>query len=297
MTATSSNEYIQGSNSSTTNTISKAASIALVTHGTGDAFNPVNHDYDTIWLWINPLELYSVFSDDSTKIQWNGYAYDPNDVNGLDIVGIQVGFLNRHFCPCVAVDNILARTWAANQSWPTGQGPGITAADITNILTADPFTNVSYTSNQFPTPLPITTADKKFTQIAFPPNPITYLQSGPGNGGGTTTSYDTQTTNTQAVAQGASRGYSQTYGVDVNIKGHFFIATFESNLQRSKTTSSTHSWLDTLTTTQSHTNALSITGPGCPQPTAPCVPSYTGPGQFIVYQDNVYGTFEFQPKP
>jgi hypothetical protein len=51
----------------------------------------------------------------------------------------------------------------------------------------------------------------------------------------------------------------------------------------------TYSWLDTLTTTTTLTNQLSIKGPPDPPP------AYTGPIEFVAYQDNLFGTFAFVP--
>lgn len=49
----------------------------------------------------------------------------------------------------------------------------------------------------------------------------------------------------------------------------------------------------TITDTNMQTDQLQITGPGCTG--SPCNPAYSGPGEFDVYQDNIYGTFMFWP--
>jgi len=52
-----------------------------------------------------------------------------------------------------------------------------------------------------------------------------------------------------------------------------------------------YSRLDTLNTSTTLTNQLSVTGPPDPPP------AYNGPTQFIAYQDNIFGTFAFVPAP
>jgi hypothetical protein len=297
LTGTESTDYIQESNSSSTVTISKQTTVSDMTNGTGNAFAPVNHDYDTIWLWLNPLMIYTVFPNSPKSLQWNGYGYDNNDVNGMDIFGVQVGWLNGHFGVNPSIQKVLARGWVtANEPgmvWPAGEGPGLTSADIANILAADPFTSGTY---NLPSPLPSTSADGRFTQIPFPPNPINYTQAGPGNGGGTTTGYNVEYTNTSIVGKGSSHTFTQAFGLEAKFSGGTWFAKFSLDLKQMDTLTWKHTWQNTLTTTTTLMQALSITGPGCPQTAPPCVPAYAGPGEFIVYLDNLYGTFMFYPK-
>jgi hypothetical protein len=296
LSASSSTDYTQGSNTSSTVTISKQTAVSDKTNGTGNVFSPVNHDYDTIWLWLNPLMVYTVFPNSPNSLQWNGYGYDNNDVNGVDIFGVQVGWLNGDFGPNPSIQTVLARGWVTKNEpgmiWPAGEGPGLTSADIANILKADPLTSSSYT---LPSPLPSTSADGRFTQIPYPPNPVNYVQAGLGNGGGTTAMYNAVYTNTSVVGSGASYTFKQAFGTEQNFSGGTWLVKFTLDLKESDTLTWTHAWQNTLTTTTTLTDALSVTGPGCPQTSPPCVPAYAGPGEFIVYQDNLYGTFMFYP--
>lgn len=298
-TTTSSTDYTQQSNSSTTTTINKSTSVAYKTNGTGNAFSPINSDYDTIWIWLNPEMVFSYFpatSGAAAGMQWNGYAYDPNDPSGTggpDIYPVQVGYLNGDFGSNPSVNAVLARSWATNQTWATGQGPGLTSTDIATIIANDPLTNSSY---NLLASLPSTTADGRFTQIPYPPNPVAYTQAGPGNGGGETTTYNLAQTNTQSVASGASTSFKEAFGVEESFNGSFLgLWGTSETMTETYTLTWTNSWLNTLTTSTTLTDALSVTGPGCAQTSAPCVPAYTGPGQFVVYQDNLYGTFMFYP--
>lgn len=296
---TESTDYTQGSNSSTTVTVSKTSTVTYNTSGTGNAFSPVDHDYDVIWLWLNPLMLYSVDTTSPANIQWNGYGYDSNDTAGPDVYGVQVGWLNGDWGDNQSVDHVLARGWVTTNEpgmiWPSGDGPGITRTDIAQILQADPFASGTYS---LPSPLPSTTADHRFTQIPYPPNPVTYTQAGPGNGGGITTTYDLENVNTSSEGRGTTTSFQQSFGVEEGFSASAWFNSFSVNLSVSKvqTLKWTHSWEDTLTTTKTLSQALSVTGPGCPQTSPPCVPTYTGPGQFIVFQDNQFGTFMFYRK-
>jgi hypothetical protein len=286
LAGTSSTDVTQGTNSSSTVTTSKTSTVSYQTSGTGNACSPVNHDYDTIWLWLNPLALYTAYSG-TTNVQWNGYGYDNHDpagTNGRDIVPIQVGWLNGHFGSDPSINAILARGWVTTYEptmiWPAGEGPGITSTDKTHILAADPFTNPTYT---LPTPLPTSSADGRFTQDLYPPNPIPYIP------GGTTTAYSTVDLNTNSQANGTSYEFVQAFGTELSFKGTAWLATITVDIKTTDTMTQDQTWLNTLTVTQTNTNSLSVAEP------SNCNPPYSGPGQFIVFQDNHYGSFMFYP--
>jgi hypothetical protein len=309
VTVTTSSDYTQGSNSSTTNTISKASTISYSTPGTPN-FAPVNSNYDFIWLWINPeiLFTYSPANGSTNAIfDLTGYAFDPTDpasgepppsgpyIAGPHVVEIQVGCLTGALAgtnPCpstltltngVVTSGTLARGWAANEyTWPAGEGPGLTSADIAHILTFDPL--VPSNNYTLLNSLPSTTSDGRFTKEPFPPNDIQYPV------GAGTEAYSTVQMDTQSVASGATNTIKQAFGISeqfgTGVVG-FFTAT--TTLMQSLTLTWTYSYLNTLTTTTTLTDALSIKGPPTPPPT------YSGPIEFVAYQDNIFGTFAFVP--
>jgi hypothetical protein len=305
LTFTESTDFTQGSSSSDTVTISKASTIAFTTPGT-PTFSPVNSDYDFIWLWINPEVLVSyVPGSNPVTVQSTGYAFDPTDpasgeppasgpyIAGPDIIEVQVGCLDGDFtCPStlvltngVVTSGALARSWAAGEyTWPAGEGPGLTSADIANILTFDPLvpSNKYTLLNSFPS----TTSDGRFTKEPFPPNDIQYPV------GAATEMYSTVQTDTQSVASGSSNTIKQAFGVSEKF-GSGFLGLFQetTTIKDSLTLTWTYSWLNTLTTTTTMTDALSIKSPPDPPPT------YTGPVEFVAYQDNLFGTFAFVPVP
>ncbi len=282
LTYSNSYDFTVAENTSTTVTISKTASIAYKTPGVPTAFSPVNHDYDYIWLWLNPELLFNV-TPATSKIQWTGYAYDPTDPSGTggpDIYAVQVGCLNGDFS-CPSATTILDRSWATDVTWPTGQGPGLTSADLANILLSDPLASSSYTLLNT---LPSTTSDGRFTQGTYPPNPINYSV------GELNTLYSLSQTDTQSVAQGGSYQVKESFGISEKLSGSFLgIWGTSTTYTDTDTLIWNYSWLNTLTTTTTVTDALSVTGPPDPPP------PYSGPGEFIYYQDNLFGTFLLYP--
>src|SRR5262249_44891892 len=131
---------------------------------------------------------------------------------------------------------------------------------------------------------PSTTSDGRFTKDPFPPNPIQYPV------GGATELYSVQQMDSRSVAQGASATLKQTFGLSQQF-GTTFDNLFQSitTINESQTLTWNYARLDTLNVSQTLTNQLSVTGPPDPPPT------YQGPSQFIVYQDNIFGTFAFVP--
>jgi hypothetical protein len=108
--------------------------------------------------------------------------------------------------------------------------------------------------------------------------------------------YSVNQTDTQSVAQGTSSSTKQAFSVEEVFGNSSWWDSLKYTLKESDTLTWTNSWLNTLTTTTTLQQALSLTGPPCPaNPPGPCNPEYAGPGQFYVYQDNQFGTFMFYP--
>jgi hypothetical protein len=314
VTATDNSQWTKTSSTSTTVTLSKSMSSSNKTMGTGDPFNPVNSDYDIIWLWLNPLEVFTINASDPNEILWNGYGFDPSDAPKMDIYGVYVGYLNGDWPMDQSVKNELSRSWATNQTWPSGEGPGLTAADFQNIVAVDPFAGCTYNTNanqwsNCPYAVanfnvsgapPTNSADGRFT--AYTGNQdIEYAQAGPGNGGGITETYNNSVTNTQAVANGTSYKTVQSFALETNfsVTANIPLNIFsnaisvKTNFTNSFTT--TQSYQQTITTTTMQQDMLSVTGPNCPAVTPPCNPQYSGPPEFVIYQDSLFGSYMFYP--
>lgn len=321
VTATESTDYTQGSSSSKTTTISKASTVAYQTPGTPTEA-PVNSDYDYIWLWLNP-ELFTSYTppvgSNPGSIVLTGYGMDPNDpatglpqsgvtyTAGPDVIEVQVGCLNGHFsCGSDLVWNngeapgsfvtsgLLARSWqsAANgYYWPSGEQSGLSFNDVCQILTFDPLAITPYqcpTQNDYTllNSLPSTTSDGRFSKIPYPPNPIQYPI------GGANEFYNMVQTNTQSTTTENTTETKQAFSVSEQFTASAFFGLTKDTItfKESDTLTWDYSTLNTLTTTTTLTNALSITGP-------PVTPTYPGnePVEYIGYQDNTFGTFVFVP--
>jgi hypothetical protein len=292
ITTTESTDYTQGSSNSTTTTISKASTVAYKTSGT-PIEAPVNSDYDYIWLWLNPelIVTYTPASGSNPEgVVLNGYGMDPNDpatgqpqtgvtyTAGPDVIEVQVGCLDGHFsCGSDLVwsngeapgsfitSGLLARGWqsAANgYSWPSGEQPGLSFSDVCQILTFDPFaTTPSQCSTQndytLLNSLPSTTTDGRFSKIPYPPNPIQYPV------GGANESYSMVQTDTQSESTGNSTQIKQAFSVSEQFSTSAFWGLVSNSItfKESDTLTWNYSTLNTLTTTTTLTNALSITGP------------------------------------
>jgi hypothetical protein len=321
LTATESTNYTQESSNTTSNTLTQASSVSYKISGT-PTFAPVNSDYDYILLWLNP-ELIVTYTPPSgsnpASLQWNGYAFDPNDpasgqppasgpyISGPDILEVQVGCLNGDLsCPSTlawlngvegtgsyVTSGLLARSWqsAANgYTWPSGEVSGLTFNDVCQILTFDPLASTpsqctkqnDYTLlSSFPT----TTSDGRFTKAPYPPNVIQYPVGDPSE------LYSLTQTDTQSVSQGNLTQIQQAFSVSTEFGGSFLdLFSGTSTVKDSLTLTWNYSTLNTLTTTNTLTDALSITGP----PDSPTYPG-TEPSEFIAYQDNTFGTFVFVP--
>ena len=261
----------------------------------------IDHDQDIIWLWLNPaleLEMPSL-----TTISWDSFAFDGRDpADGIDLIGIPVGFLNGHVPIPVNIAAVLARSWAPPilcattdpDCGPNGtKGPGLTAADFAQILRSDPFTDPAYLIDVAPVNSSgaICTTDGRFCHL---PNVNHTFQFSPQTSGGlpiTQTFTETRTANLSVqnnVSISFAVGFTKQFGTNMGEDG-----AFNNFLQSLKV-------VDTLTLTDklslvnnvqlSQVSAFSITGPTAAD-------NYTGPVELNVFQDNVYGTFMFGAVP
>ena len=322
ITGTETNAWTLGSNNSSSITINKQTSLTQITPGTPNVYSPVDHDYDIVWVWLNPVALFTIVPNASvttctgskTCIYWNGYGYDWNDpAHTIDVRPIYVGYLNGDFkyangSPCYATDpncdpgdaSALSRSWVTTQTFAPGQTAAITATDLPNICGADPFcTNPNYLSTigLLSGVIPPTTTDQRFTEAAGATQDFPYSQAGLGSTKGETQIYNQQYSTTTTKSQGGSYMYSQGVGMEEKFGGSFFGIGVQYDMKQTLTFTWNDTWQNTVTNTSTQTDIATITGPPCPSPTAPCVPAYSEPSEFTVYQDNLYGTFMFWPNP
>lgn len=292
----------QSTKSTSTVTSSIQVSSGEQTFGTGDYFAPVNHDYDQIWVWLNPVALFTINAGNPLPV-WNGYGADSTDQNGLDIVPVALGYLNGHFGSIPPdIQTSINRSWATNQIWAAGQGPALNSTDLAQIASTDPFSVSTYGTNEIgsvpPSP---STPDNRFTLTdCNNSNSFSYLQADPSTTPNIFTCGLTYT-NLSTLAQEISSSYSQTFSTDDSFSGGF-LSDFSIELKTANTLMWATDAQSSITTSTTSTGNLSVQGPPCNNVmpgTGPCVPVYdvngNQPTQFMVYQDNMFGTFMFAP--
>jgi len=290
-TTSSSSQYTQSLDISSSIAVTQSTSLSRTLRGFSDPSRGVNRDYDYIFVWLNPMLK---FTAGESYISWDGYGYDTADMPEMDVVGIQLGCLNGDFqntSNWTACNNVLSgafqRPWA--QTNVDGSSPALTGTvpcvpgsgtDLCNVMAADPFSDPAY-SISWPASGTHTTPDGRFTichdtapcaqTIDYQPNLIT--------------SYTQRYSVTASQSQTATRQYQQTYAMSSQSS----TSAFGTNFSRAMNSSSTLTWRDQFSSATSRQTtdsaSFSIVGPDA---------SYAGPIQFVVYQDNLYGTFVFQ---
>lgn len=278
-TATTSNSYTEGTSSSSSVAISQTIGSSTGLQGQTVA---LDHDWDYIFVWLNPIVRYTV-GPTSTQVTWEGYGYDLNDTQAypdMEVIGIPLGCLDGHFgwsSPhCENITPRLARTWAGKNV--DGTGPGLTSADLANIEKADPF-HTTYTLTFAPGSY--TTTDGRFTAC----NNTGCSQTIDYEQGIHQTYYQGYST-TVTGSETASYIYSTTYSVESEFEAGAATVDFKADLKNSTTLTWTYEFTQATNHSNGQTATLSIVGPSS---------GYTGPPEFVVYQDNLYGTFMFYP--
>ncbi len=319
VTGSESNAWTWGSTSSSTITTSKQTTLTQNTPGTPNVYEPVDHDYDIVWVWLNPVALFTIVpsktatcTGTSTCLYWNGYGYDWNDpAHTIDVRPIYVGYLNGDFKypngnACYATDpgcdpgdaSALSRNWVTTQTFGSGQTAAITSTDLVNICAADPFCpNPNYLVTLESGVTPPTTTDQRFSLSEGATQDFSYAQAGLGSTKGETEIYNQQYSTTTSQSQGGSYTYAQGFGLEEKFTVEFFWQELSVDIKQTSMLTWMDTWQNTVTNTKTQTDIATITGPPCPSTTAPCVPAYSEPGEFTVYQDNLYGTFMFWPNP
>jgi hypothetical protein len=230
-------------------------------------------------------------------VVWGGFGYDINDpVGGIDLIGIPVRYLNGHSPMPVELGAVLARTWAqrvlCDLSVQTGcaadgtADPGLNANDLAAILASDPFANPAYVVT-VPTGSQCT-IDHRFCRLVNQD-----FEYQPADAGGQPRTHTFTLASMASQTDGTGSSDTERVGLSVTAaagKDSFGFSNFLADLQAKLTISDTLTWQhksSSSTTNQTtKTASLTVTGPTGAD-------NYTGPIEFDVYQDNLYGTFMF----
>lgn len=290
--ATETTVFSQGTSDSSTVTISKTTAQSETTRGPADSFVGIDHDYDIIWLWLNPLLTMNYDPNRPNVITWTGYGFDPNDQPEVDVLPVFVGWLNGDFPIPSNVAAVLARTWAAGQAWPAGQGPGLTGpgagTDFAQIVQADPFWQCTPSPANCPT-----TAD--LTRFTISNNQNMVYEQPPPGGQPITQTYDLTYVNTSTQGHTTTSSFSEEFTLDQNFGFHVFGIGVTTDIKESNKLQWDTTDQKTITNTGTDEATASLTGPTCTVVGNACSPLYDGPVEFSVYQDNQYGSFMFFP--
>jgi hypothetical protein len=150
------------------------------------------------------------------------------------------------------------------------------APKMLNIAASDPFSNPNYVVTIGSDGK--TTTDYRFTQTTN--GEMYYLQ-------GNNETYNWTYTTTDTEGQGGKNTYVQSFAIEVKNSGSF-IAHISFDWKESTTFTWIDQWNELMTQMMSEMNSVSIHG---------WTPPYSGPDEFNVFQDNVYGTFMVNPVP
>jgi len=291
-------------------TYTKSKSLTVAGPGpvpTGD-YQGVNHDLDRIEVWLNPVLLFTEFTINGTNsFIWYGYGFSELDtVAPVHIVEVEVGCLNGDYAAtsgCKSELALLQRPWAANENWPTGQGPGLTSTDLSNILKADPFGQCRFTTaiGSSTCPVPAPGFILLPPQYTVTPYSFQYNQAVPGEQPAPVT-FTYSMTNATTTSQQGTTTVAQTYGFESSLKGTKYLSDFQQTVGSSQTLTYAYQQNSQITISSTSTAAANIQQPGPACVGSPCNPNYPPSSAtygtaiyFDIYQDNYFGTFLFVP--
>jgi hypothetical protein len=263
--------YSQEEDTSSSIALSTTSTTTDTTPGAATTSTGIDHDYDIVWVWLNPeIEL----AAGNGAVGWLGYAYNPEDnaEDGMEVVGLYVYELKDPGSIATIDPDLAGRL---SRAWDTTGLGGLTSADYSTILAADPLVSSAYN--------PATDSNHRFDEESAL-GTVVYEPPPPG-GSPVTTGYTLSTQATTSQGQGASNTYSTGYKIDLKTSASLF-ANVSISLESSNTYTTKDAWSSTLNSTTGHTATLSITGPAS---------AITGPTEYQVWRDNVYGSFMFYP--
>jgi hypothetical protein len=300
-TGTDSNTFTDETDNSSGVAITSTQQWLTKVPGPASPYIGVDHDYDVIWLWLNPLVNITItqIGSQPPTTTWTGYSYDADDVPEMDIYGVYLGWLTGTLStpgPGTSDFTPLERTWAASngQDWPAGTSPSIIdPTDYAAIAAADPFSNPNYSVSVPNTPAGNqTSSDGRFTLTGN--QVVDYVQPSPG-GQPYTQALTESTTKTQTQGEGAKYTDVVATSVENIFKGSFLFDSWSVDVTSTTTLTFTDQWSQTNTSSTQVSATGSVTGPPCVVSSGACSPVYTGPTEFEVFQDNIYNTFMFYP--
>lgn len=236
----------------------------------------LDHDYDLFMVWLDPALSFEESAGGGSV--WGGYQVNPaNSTGDIEYVLLSPGMMksssfpsdlknseNAWYDPDLYSD--LQRSWDTTMS-----SPALTSADYNAILAQDPFAQDPHATTVSATPT-------RYTRVSN--FDISYQTSQ------TAEKYTLAIQATSSQGQGASisfstsHGWANTYSSAENV--------LEESMKNTATLTMEDKWSSTITQKVGQSATASITGPTANS-------KYSGPNRFLLYQDNIYGTFMFYP--
>ena len=296
ISTTVSNSFTQTATSKSSVQVMKCTARGDRSYGPSNSYVGINHDYDIVWVWLNPIELFTANTDTAnhtTWVVWNGFGYSELDQPAMDIYPAYVGWLNGDIAMTPSQAAPLKRAWAAGELWPSGTGPALTGpgpgTDFENIAKTDPY----WQCTSKPASCPTAVDSTRFTLTTN--QDFLYLQA-PLGGQPITQTYTDSYAITNTIAQGASSATTQTFATESTFgTSSAFWISFKSTLATTNSWTTTNGWDSSLATMNGSSAFLSITGPPCNVVGNTCSPVYNKSTQFDLYEDNLFGTFFLNP--
>ncbi len=268
-TTTYSAGWTQTMSSSDTVSISEQYSTGLVVPGPPSSGLGVDHDYDSVLVWLNPAVQMTIYGTRAVVI--NGYNWDARDtVTGMDVIELTIGQLKGTQPMSAATLARLERTWDPLLG-------ALNTADYQAIAATDVF----YTTPGFN---PNTDTTHRFELPSGVDLILNYVPSGTA----VQQTYNSMYTTTTTAGQGATEEYSVGFSIEGGAS-LTFIAAISGTFKVSSTLTYTNQWSSTVSSGSTQSANFTIVEPVYGD-------NYTGPTAIQVWKDNVYGTFMFYPE-
>jgi hypothetical protein len=281
VTASYANGWGQTQEGTSSVALSETYSTGLIQGGPLSSALGVDHDFDVVYVWLNPEELIGIAGK---VIARNGFGWDERDsattvcgvgISGMDVAAITLGQLRGTQAISASLRCRLNRVWDSSLG-------ALTSADLLEIANADPF----YANPQFN---PNTANSARYERPNGQNLIMNYIPAAAGQQP-TGYTYTSMYSSTTTLGQTATDMHSTSWSVDLNVSANFLtIYTASLAVGKTATYTTTNKNSSTITKGTSQGANFTIYGPAATD-------NYTGPTAMQVWKDNIYGTFMFFPE-
>jgi hypothetical protein len=270
-TSTIAANWSQQQSSSTSISVANQYATGLIVPGPAPGTDGVDHDYDTVYVWVNAAVQLAF---NGNIVGFGGYNWDARDpITGMDVVPLTVGELRG--TQTIPAD-VRARL---NRTWDSSLG-ALTSVDLLAIAETDPFyANPSYNPNSDP--------HHRFDLPNGLDLIINYVPE-PAGGQPTGETYTSQYSTTSEAGQTATQTFTTSYAFEGTASAAFILALGGSVTVSGQYTS-TNEFSGTISSGTVQSANFTIYPPLSTD-------NYTGPTAIQVWKDNIYGTFMFYPE-